>query len=182
MFRLRSCALALFCVLFCAGAARAQLILFEGPDFQGSKLTLRTAEPNLADSDFAGRAMSLIVQNGTWEICSEPNFAGDCQEVAPGPYEHLGRFARAIASIRAVSEGAASASSPQERYGSPQPPVVVVPSMPSACEVGRVEACAGCAVSCQPPQQAVCKPGSAYPKLSSQPVADCAFQAACSCR
>ena len=63
----------------------------------------------------------------------------------------------------------------------PAPPVIIVAPPPrplSSCRVGDTKACAGCAITCERPnQRATCKPGT-----DSVPGADrCVFKADCSC-
>jgi len=77
--------------------AAAQVVLYDGIDLRGRKLTIRTDEPNLADSDFNDRAASMLVRGGPWQICVDPDFRGDCTVLQPGEYRNLDRrFARTI--------------------------------------------------------------------------------------
>jgi hypothetical protein len=141
--------------------AAAQVVLYDGIDLRGRKLTIRTDEPNLADSDFNDRAASMLVRGGPWQICVDPDFRGDCTVLQPGEYRNLDRrFARTISSLRPMG-GAAR----QEGSYAPPPsasPVIAVPAIPSSCSVGPVGSCSGCQVTCQPGQQANCTRGSEW--------------------
>ena len=160
--------------------AAAQVVLYDGIDLRGRKLTIRTDEPNLADSDFNDRAASMLVRGGPWQICVDPDFRGDCTVLQPGEYRNLDRrFARTISSLRPMG-GAAR----QEGSYAPPPsasPVIAVPAIPSSCSVGPVGSCSGCQVTCQPGQQANCTLGSEWAHAAGTR-GDCAFQSRCECK
>jgi len=73
------------------GAGRARVILFESQDFQGRSLWLDATTPNLELVGFNDRTQSLIVEGGTWRMCSDAAGAGNCQEFGPGRYPILPR-------------------------------------------------------------------------------------------
>jgi Beta/Gamma crystallin len=153
--------LALFCIAL--GSASAQVVLFDQPNFAGSKLTVRSADPNLADSDFGSRSMSMRVFGGVWQICSQPGFRGDCQEVPPGEYERFDkRFAHRLNSIRPI--GAAPAAAPMPN-AAPPPPTVIIQAPPppppppeiTSCSVDGTAKCPGCSITCTGPKHAICE-------------------------
>src|SRR5439155_756960 len=85
-----------------AGTAQAaEIIIYKQPNFAGEQLTLRDASGNLA-TRFTDQASSAVVRSGRWELCTQPNFQGDCVTLEPGEYGHFGRFNNQIASIRRV--------------------------------------------------------------------------------
>jgi len=63
--------------------AAAQVVLYDGIDLRGRKLTIRTDEPNLADSDFNDRAASMLVRGGPWQICVDPISAATARSCNP---------------------------------------------------------------------------------------------------
>ena len=77
--------------------------LFGRPAFGGRNLVLESDAPSLARSNFDDRASSVVVSRGTWELCSEPEYRGDCRTYPPGRYGDLGYgMAREISSARLV--------------------------------------------------------------------------------
>jgi hypothetical protein len=91
----------------CAAAAQAQIILYEHEDFKGRSIRGTDVVKNLRDSDFNDKASSIKALTGTWEICSDANFRGDCQVLEPGQYRalrDLGMNDR-LSSLRRVSDG-----------------------------------------------------------------------------
>jgi hypothetical protein len=82
---------------------RGEIQLFGRPGFDGRSVTLESDSAALARNNFDDRASSVVVSRGTWELCSEPDFRGDCRTFAPGRYADLGYgMAREISSARLV--------------------------------------------------------------------------------
>jgi len=76
--------------------------LFGAPDFRGESVALNRDEDSLLQSRLGKRAASLVIHEGSWEVCSEPGFDGACSVLEPGSYEALGRLHRRIGSLRRV--------------------------------------------------------------------------------
>ena len=92
-----------------------EITLFEGPDFQGRRLTIRGTMSNLDRTDFNDRADSIAVREGVWEVCTDAYFKGQCVRLQPGEYRNLrGSLERSISSAREVGQAA---------YAPPQAPV-----------------------------------------------------------
>jgi hypothetical protein len=72
-------------------ASRARIALFEGPEFQGRSIWLDGAIANLELVDFNDRARSVVVEGGTWRLCSDAGGEGECHELAPGRYPAIPR-------------------------------------------------------------------------------------------
>ncbi|MGZ5131353.1 MAG: beta/gamma crystallin-related protein [Caldimonas sp.] len=82
---------------------RGAVQLFSRPNFAGSSLKLEADAPSLNQSNFNDRAASLIVTQGTWELCVDDNFAGDCRSYTPGSYPELGfGLDKSVSSARLV--------------------------------------------------------------------------------
>lgn len=80
-------------VLAGAGAAAAQDILFfERPDFAGRRFGATQSISNLADQGFNDRASSVVVRNGTWQLCADAYFRGRCVTLPPGEYRNLSQM------------------------------------------------------------------------------------------
>jgi hypothetical protein len=90
-----------------------EITLFEGPDFQGRRLTVRGTMSNLDRTDFNDRANSIAVREGVWEVCTDAYFKGQCVRLQPGEYRHLrGSLERSISSAREVAQAAYAPPAP----------------------------------------------------------------------
>ena len=76
--------------------------LFADPVFRGDRLAVDGPIADLARASFNDRTESLIVHEGTWEICSEAGFNGSCAVFGPGNYAHIGGLGHAVSSLRRV--------------------------------------------------------------------------------
>jgi len=95
-----------------------EITLYERPDFQGRRLTIRGTMPNLDRTDFNDRAESIAVRDGVWEVCSDAHFNGQCVRLQPGEYRNLrGSLDRSISSAREVGQAAQAPQAPV--YGGP---------------------------------------------------------------
>jgi hypothetical protein len=91
----------------CATAAQAQIVLYEHEDFKGRSIRGTDLVKNLRDSGFNDEASSIKVLTGTWEVCTDASFRGDCQVLEPGQYRSLGDMGMndRLSSLRRVSDG-----------------------------------------------------------------------------
>ena len=87
------------------GGRPAAVTLYEDFGFRGTSLNVEQTLPNLSRSDFNDRARSLIVHEGTWELCRDDGFRGGCQTFGPGRYADLGALDGASSSIRPIAAG-----------------------------------------------------------------------------
>ncbi len=75
-----------------AGTARAaEIILYDGLDFEGQRMTLTQSSPSL--DTFAYRTESVKVISGTWKLYRNFNYgvsAGPSVTLTPGEYRNLG--------------------------------------------------------------------------------------------
>jgi len=79
--------IALFAV---AGTAQAaQLTLYKQPNFSGEALTLHNDSSDLSGARFQDQASSVVVGSGRWQVCTQPNFQGNCSVLEPGRYGTL---------------------------------------------------------------------------------------------
>ena len=82
--------------------ARGTVDLYGGQDFRGRSVRVEDNERDLGRQGFDGRASSLVVHDGVWEICSEPGFAGNCRVFRPGEYRYLAGLDDRVSSLRQV--------------------------------------------------------------------------------
>ena len=89
-FTPRRVAAAVFATLagFATAAGAASLQIYKQPNFTGQEITLFGETPNLSGLNFANQGSSLVVTD-SWEICSQPDYKGDCVQVGPGRYSTL---------------------------------------------------------------------------------------------
>ena len=78
-----------------------RVTLFEGPGFSGRFVEIEAERANL-DGVFNDRTQSAIVHGGTWELCTDAYFGGQCQTFNAGRYPSLGGLANQISSARPV--------------------------------------------------------------------------------
>ncbi len=76
--------------LVAIGAAQAaEITIYKQPNFSGGELTLRDSRTDLRPSGFTDQASSAVVRSGRWQVCTWPNFQGDCMTLEPGQYASL---------------------------------------------------------------------------------------------
>ena len=87
-----------------AGPTLADVTLYGREDYRGRSITLDRALPDLAQSRLDDRASSLTVRNGSWQLCSESFFHGQCVVLPPGDYPSLRAIGlnNAVSSVREV--------------------------------------------------------------------------------
>jgi hypothetical protein len=90
MKRLTFAYTAIVAATLAAGAAgAAEIRVYKQPNFSGEGLGIRGDAANLADANFQDQISSLEVRGGRWQLCTQPNFKGDCVVVGPGDYPTL---------------------------------------------------------------------------------------------
>ena len=72
-----------------AGAARAEIVLYENDDFNGRTYSSFNSVSNLGDSGFNDRASSVRIRGGRWQLCADAYFRGNCVTLGPGEYRSL---------------------------------------------------------------------------------------------
>jgi len=87
------------------GGGRA--IIYDGAGFYGRSFEVTGAIPNFEPMGLNDRAQSMVVEGGTWELCSDANFGGRCQTFSPGRYPDLGPLTGQLSSIRPAVGGGA---------------------------------------------------------------------------
>jgi len=106
-------------------AQAAEMTIFKQPDFTGDAVTVRNDASDLATLGVTDQASSLVIRSGRWEVCTQPNFQGDCRELQAGKYATLDpSLNHRIESVREVRNTARRdegryARRPYESYSSP---------------------------------------------------------------
>ena len=70
-------------------AGAADLTLYTDSDFQGRPINVVIDLRQLGSLNFNDRASSLVVEKGTWILCTEEDFSGNCVTLEPGKYGSL---------------------------------------------------------------------------------------------
>ena len=78
-----------FLLFAAAGAARAEIVLYENDDFNGRTYSSSNSVANLGDSGFNDRASSVRIRGGRWQLCADAYFRGSCVTLGPGEYPSL---------------------------------------------------------------------------------------------
>ena len=118
---------ALPALLFSTLAHPAQVTAFKDQNFKGAELALEQAANDLTRVNFHDQISSIVVHRGSWQVCTQPGFQGDCMVLQPGSYATLpARINHRIESMREVPAQAAARADP----GSAPPPALVFFSAP----------------------------------------------------
>jgi hypothetical protein len=73
-----------------APASTGRAVLFQYPNFAGATAVVENGRaPDLDWANFKYPASSLRVESGTWLMCSEIGYQGDCRVFGPGDYPVL---------------------------------------------------------------------------------------------
>jgi uncharacterized protein YcfJ len=88
--------------------ASAQVTFFEREGFAGRSFTASQPIGNLDQSGFNDRASSAIVKGGSWQVCQDARFSGQCVVLRPGQYGSLADMGlnNSISSVRPVDRSA----------------------------------------------------------------------------
>ena len=70
-------------------ATAADITFFERENFRGRNISVETAAPNFEQMGINDRASSVQVRGGSWQVCSESFFRGNCVTLRPGDYPSL---------------------------------------------------------------------------------------------
>lgn len=88
-----------------AGAAQAQITLYEHDNFNGRRFTATESIASLQNGGFNDQASSLEIRGGRWQVCDDSYYRGKCATLGPGDYSTLPYgLANKISSARRISE------------------------------------------------------------------------------
>ena len=79
---------------------RGMLELFAQPGLNGNSTRLVSDSANLGQVGFNDRAASVVIEEGSWQLCSDVEFRGNCRVFAPGRYDDLGGLSGQVSSAR----------------------------------------------------------------------------------
>ena len=75
-----------------ATAAAQDITLFEDDNFSGMSYNANGSIDDLSRVNFNDKASSVIVRNGSWQLCADSYFRGRCITLNPGQYSSLNGF------------------------------------------------------------------------------------------
>jgi hypothetical protein len=84
------------------GQRGAPVVLFSQSRFGGSQVGLRGDTRTLQDLDFNDQAGSVIINEGSWQLCDDADFRGKCIVLSKGRYDNLRDLGDRISSVRRV--------------------------------------------------------------------------------
>jgi len=93
-----------------AGTAQAaEITIYKQPNFTGGDQTFSRDATSLQGTSVYDQSKSIVVRSGRWQVCSQPNFQGDCQVLDRGQYASLPQqLSGRIESLREVTQVAES--------------------------------------------------------------------------
>jgi hypothetical protein len=97
--------------------AGASIVLFDGAGMSGRSLNVNGAIPNLDGSGFNDRALSAIVNAGTWQLCADSDFQSSCEVLGPGQWSNLGGVTGRVSSLRPMPGGGGGGAGPGHGEG-----------------------------------------------------------------
>jgi hypothetical protein len=97
-------ALAWLLAAFAATSAAQEIVLYQSENLRGPEFRARESVSDLARVGFNDRASSVAVRGGSWQLCSESFYRGQCVTLGPGNYSSLGAMGlhNAVSSLREV--------------------------------------------------------------------------------
>jgi uncharacterized protein YcfJ len=105
--------------LVLASQAMAQVVLYERENYRGRSVVVSKEMRNVERRALGGKAASVVVERGRWEVCEQPRFQGRCAILRRGNYHDLNASGLTwdIASIRPAREGRRYDAEPQASTG-----------------------------------------------------------------
>jgi hypothetical protein len=76
------------------------LTMFDDQNFRGRSYAAQREVRNLADVGFNDMAVSIRVDGGRWQVCTDKNFQGQCMIIDRNTSQLATNFVRQISSIR----------------------------------------------------------------------------------
>jgi len=69
------------------GDRHPRIVLFEHGNHSGRSVELDARVDNFERLGFNDRVQSIVVERGTWVLCSDSNGRGDCRDFGPGRHQ-----------------------------------------------------------------------------------------------
>ncbi len=90
-----------------AASPAQEITLFQNENFAGPRFTANGSVDDLARVGFNDRATSVQVRSGSWQLCSDSYYRGQCVTLTPGSYSTLFGMGlnNSVSSLREVGWG-----------------------------------------------------------------------------
>lgn len=88
-----------------------EIRLYTDDNFKGRVVVLRDTTDDLSRVNFNDTVSSIQVDAGSWEVCKDADFKGDCKTLERGDYRSLPGMNDKISSVREIGGGQGSGSS-----------------------------------------------------------------------
>jgi hypothetical protein len=99
----------------------AEITIYKQPHFSGDGVTVRNDARDLGPLGITDQASSLVVKSGRWQVCTQPDFQGDCQVLRQGEYATLDpTLNHRIESVREVERTARGTRDGRSESRSPE--------------------------------------------------------------
>ncbi len=90
-------------VIAVSGVPPGRAVLYEFANFGGPSAVVEYGRaPDLSWANFRHPASSARIESGSWLVCTEMGYQGECQVLEPGEYPTLSGLGQGIASARQV--------------------------------------------------------------------------------
>jgi hypothetical protein len=84
-----------------SAAPSGRLILYDNEGFTGRSMAVTENVVDLQNTGFNDQTVSILIESGRWELCTDAYFRGQCVVMGPGQHRRLdASYTRAISSIR----------------------------------------------------------------------------------
>jgi beta/gamma crystallin len=84
-------------------SAEPRMVLFEQPGFGGRSVEVTQTMGRLDTSRFYAGASAAVIYGGSWRLCSDDMFRGECAELPPGQYDSLGTLNGRVSSAELLA-------------------------------------------------------------------------------
>ncbi len=103
------------------------VVLYEEYDFGGQSTAIGARVDNLDITQWNDRAVSMVINEGNWELCTDAFYRGTCNVFGPGSYRDIGNaLVRQVSSLRPADNG----RYPPPPGAYPPPPAYAPPANP----------------------------------------------------
>lgn len=90
-----------------APTVAGDIVLYAANDYGGASQLADESQVDLRSESLPGKATSTVIAGGTWELCDDTFYRGQCVTLGPGKYPSLAELGltRGVASVRRASDG-----------------------------------------------------------------------------
>lgn len=86
-----------------AAVPPGRAVVYEFPNYGGAAQVIEYGRaPDMDWTNFRNPASSVRIESGSWLVCSDIGYQGECRVLEPGEYPYMTGFGRGIASARQV--------------------------------------------------------------------------------